>query len=330
MQTAGKMDNIEKDVLPTPINDSGVKVTLTMDWQSHFVRKAVPGDGDCFFSAVNVCMKHQDRDWKHNKISLRKLALPHLRDEIFSFYGDKELRNEEFLRSTWEEMKMEHGLPGQYVDCELMMATARALNIDIQMHGESNWKFQVEGRTPLYSIHLLYCGTPTGLFRGDHYDALILKEEWKESEKAPPRSTGWKTVSKKNKNCPTMEDWDNLYEDLGIQEEMKEITVVRRGNTEPKTRSLTKNEIRLPWNNTNWGKAIKPRERRVKSKPGKTVPLSTASWVLSGTAGYKHFEKKAKSGVTRKTTSRSQKRKKWETEDKSGLYEELRRNPALL
>ena len=54
-----------------------------------------------------------------------------------------------------------------------MMATVVALNINIQLHGQSNSLLSVEGRLPLYTIHLLYCGQPIDGNRGNHYDALI-------------------------------------------------------------------------------------------------------------------------------------------------------------
>jgi hypothetical protein len=54
-----------------------------------------------------------------------------------------------------------------------MMATVDALNINIQLHGQSNSLLSVEGILPLYTIHLLYCGQPSDGNRGNHYDALI-------------------------------------------------------------------------------------------------------------------------------------------------------------
>jgi len=54
-----------------------------------------------------------------------------------------------------------------------MMATVDALNINIHLHGQSNSLLSVEGRLPLYTIHLLYCWQPIDGNRGNHYDALI-------------------------------------------------------------------------------------------------------------------------------------------------------------
>ena len=65
------MEDIPKEVI-------GVVTTRDLDWRTNFSRVKVPGDGDCFFSAVNCSMKAQDSTWHHNKISLRSLDIPFL------------------------------------------------------------------------------------------------------------------------------------------------------------------------------------------------------------------------------------------------------------
>jgi len=56
-----------------------------------------------------------------------------------------------------------------------MMATDKALNIDIQIHGGATSLLKVDGRIPLFTIHLLYSGLHADKNGGNHYDALFPK-----------------------------------------------------------------------------------------------------------------------------------------------------------
>jgi len=56
------------------------------------------------------------------------------------------------------------------------MALVSALNIDIQLHGQSNVLLSIENRIPTHTIHLLYCGIAIDGHRGNNYDALLQKD----------------------------------------------------------------------------------------------------------------------------------------------------------
>jgi hypothetical protein len=94
---------------------------------------------------------------------------PHLQTST----GTDTVFQTEFVDLLWTTISNKYSHSGQYADNELMMAMVTALQIDIQLHGESDVLLNVEGRIPSHTIHLLYCGIPTNGNRGNHYDALI-------------------------------------------------------------------------------------------------------------------------------------------------------------
>ena len=77
------------------------------------------------------------------------------------------------IDSLWDIIRLKYELPGQYVDNDIMMATVKAININIQLHGESNVLLDIKNRLNVPTIHLLYCGNSINGNRGNHYDALL-------------------------------------------------------------------------------------------------------------------------------------------------------------
>ena len=65
------------------------------------------------------------------------------------------------IESLWNEIRSKYEQPGQYADNDLMMATVKTINIDIQLYGGSNTLLCVEDRIPRHTNHLLYCGIAT-------------------------------------------------------------------------------------------------------------------------------------------------------------------------
>ena len=123
---------------------------LNNQWTSLYTRLEVPGDGDCFFSSVNLIMRRLDSNWAYNNTSLRQLSLTQLEQDVSSFYQPciptPGLNSN--LPQIWASTKAKYQYSGQYADHDLMMATAKALNIDIQIHGGATSLLQVDGRTP--------------------------------------------------------------------------------------------------------------------------------------------------------------------------------------
>ena len=166
--------NQNKDVTDTNTENS---------WSTIFNRHIIPGDGDCFFSSVNCCMKFLNPDWQHDNISLRNLALTHLKTEVYkdphsylsylSNPPDTADIDPTLIDSLWDIIKAKYQSSGQYVDNDIIMATVSVLNIDIQLHGGSEVLLNIENRVPSYTIHLLYCGLQIHNNPGNHYDALI-------------------------------------------------------------------------------------------------------------------------------------------------------------
>jgi len=71
--------------------------------------------------------------------------------------------------------KAKYQYSGQYADHDLMMATVKALNIDIQIYGYVTSLLKVDGRTPLFTINLLYSGLEADKNGGNHYEPLCPK-----------------------------------------------------------------------------------------------------------------------------------------------------------
>lgn len=155
-------------------------------WSTKYNRHIMDGNGDCFFSAVNFCMKVFDKEWQHDNISLRNLALTQLKSDVYKnphFYlhylpslTDNVNPDSATIDSIWEVIRVKYQDSGQYVDHDVIMSTVSALNLDIQLHGASQLLLNIEGRIPMNTIHLLYCGLQTDNNRGNHYDALLPKE----------------------------------------------------------------------------------------------------------------------------------------------------------
>ena len=167
----------------TSSNQDNEESNIDNSWSKTYNRHIVPGDGDCFFSAVNCCMRFLDPDWQHDNVSLRNLSLIQLEQDVYKnhqFYFDY-LPNSTSdanldpatIDSLWDIIKAKYQNPGQYADNDLMMATVRALNLDVQLHGGSNTLLNIEDRTSQNTIHLLYCGLQIDNNPGNHYDALL-------------------------------------------------------------------------------------------------------------------------------------------------------------
>jgi len=172
--------NISND-LPHPSQNNAAVSTENL-WSTTYTRHIIAGDGDCFFSSVNCCMKFLDPDWSHDSVSLRSLALAYLKTEVYKiplFYldylpnpPDNTNLDLSTIDSIWDIIKAKYQDPGQFVDDDIIMATVSALNLDIQLHGGSSILLNIEGRIPSHTIHLLYCGLPIDNNPGNHYDAL--------------------------------------------------------------------------------------------------------------------------------------------------------------
>ena len=171
--TLSSADPFITDFLSPP----SVDVSLDQ-WVSDYTRIPVPGDGDCFFSAVNFIMRRLDGNWTHDNSSLRQLSLTQLEQDVSAFYLPcipmPGINSN--LPQIWSSTKAKYQYSGQYADHDLMMALAKALNIDIQIHGGATSLLQVDGRTPLLTIHLLYSGLQADKNGGNHYDPLFPNE----------------------------------------------------------------------------------------------------------------------------------------------------------
>ena len=158
------------------LSPSSVDVSLDQ-WVSDYTRIQVPGDGDCFFSAVNFIMRRMDGNWTHDNSSLRQLSLTQLEQDVSAFYLPcipmPGINSN--LPQIWSSTKAKYQYSGQYADHDLMMATVKALNIDIQIHGGATSLLRVDGRTPSLTIHLLYSGLQADKNGGNHYDPLLPK-----------------------------------------------------------------------------------------------------------------------------------------------------------
>ena len=118
-------------------------------------------------------MRFLDPDWQHDNVSLRNLSLIQLEQDVYKnhqFYFDylpnstsDANHDPATIDSLWNIIKAKYQNPGQYADNDLMMATVRALNLDVQLHGGSNTLLNIEGRTTQNTIHLLYCGLQKSL-----------------------------------------------------------------------------------------------------------------------------------------------------------------------
>ena len=86
-----------------------------------------------------------------------------------------------------------------------MMATVILFNIDIQIHGGANTLLAVDGRTPRFTLNLLYSGAQTHLNRGNHYDPLTPKDTPLTIENMTSLSK-WITVGKGEKTYISIHD----------------------------------------------------------------------------------------------------------------------------
>jgi len=132
-------------------------VTLNNLWISQYTRLEVPGDGDSFFSSVNLIMRRMDDNWAHNNTFLRQLSLTQLEQDVSSFYLlciPMPGINSNLLQ-IWGSTMAKYQYSGQYADHDLMMATVKVLNIDIQIHGGATSLIKVDGR-PLYSLSISF------------------------------------------------------------------------------------------------------------------------------------------------------------------------------
>ena len=166
-----------KELIPsTPKHRVGVG-TIDKSWTKHFTVNKVPGDGECFFSSVNFLMRKKDKSWRYNNISLRAATLQQYEKTFFQFYRTTNTEIELLsLQQRWSMERARFQSKGQYADHELMMATVILFNIDIQIHGGANTLLTVDGRTPRFTLNLLYSGAQTHLNRGNHYDPLTPKD----------------------------------------------------------------------------------------------------------------------------------------------------------
>jgi len=153
------------------------------NWQMYFNRYIIPGDGNCFFHAVNYCMSIIDTNWSYNHIDLRNISMTQLKIDVYNnpqFYVTHLNNVQEIIEYTtgiidsiWYAIKIKYENSGQYADHDLIMATVKAIHVNIQLHGESNILLSFDNMIPNHTIHLLYCGLPTNGNRGNHYDSLI-------------------------------------------------------------------------------------------------------------------------------------------------------------
>jgi hypothetical protein len=195
-QTISSKSNIARKATAKKVET----VPTPSDWKSHFMRTIVSGDGDCFFSAVNIAMRNYNSAWNHTSASLRALALTQLEIDIPKYLGISEAPD--FL--TWEALKAQNQHKGQYADNPIMVALARKLNIAIQLHGASNQLLRDEFSGPLTTIHLLYCGTPSLHYPGNHYDTLFPKPTVYPIWSPTPRrqrvdSDGWTIITQRSR-----------------------------------------------------------------------------------------------------------------------------------
>ena len=181
LPNAPAVNSISNEI--TPSNQNNDVINSENSWSTTFNRHVIAGDGDCFFSSVNCCMKFLDPDWQHDSISLRNLALAHFKTEVYKNPHpylpylpnppDTADLDPTSIDSLWDIIKAKYQRPGQYVEHDFIMATVSVLNIDIQLHGGSEVLLNIEDRVPSYTIHLLYCGLQIHNNPGNHYDALI-------------------------------------------------------------------------------------------------------------------------------------------------------------
>jgi hypothetical protein len=195
--------------------------TIDKSWIKYFTVDKVPGDGECFFSSVNFLMQKQDKGWRYDNISLRATTLQQYEKTFFQFYRTTNTEIELLsLQQRWSMERARFQSKGQYADHELMMATVILFNIDIQIHGGANTLLTVDGRTPRFTINLLYSGAQTYLNRGNHYDPLTPKD----------------TPLTLSENLTTHSKWITVGNDLSPSEAEK--LTPPPSPSKPKSRSL--------------------------------------------------------------------------------------------
>jgi len=97
-----------------------------------------------------------DGNWAHNNTSIRQLSLIQLEKVSFFYLPCIPMPGiNPNLPQIWASTKAKYQYSGQCADHYLMMATVKALNIDIQIHGGATSLLKVDGRTPSFIIHLL-------------------------------------------------------------------------------------------------------------------------------------------------------------------------------
>ncbi len=128
-----------------------------------FTLEQVPGDGNCFFHAVLEQLERLGlaSDWNHR--SLRELAVNHMR-EYPAEYIDSITGNdiERYITSM--------GKDGTYANHQVLVALARALDMNLVAIRDDDISPQVIRRSPTQGASTLYLGYQATV---EHYQSLV-------------------------------------------------------------------------------------------------------------------------------------------------------------